>query len=434
MASISNQPGGKRTIQFMGLDGKRRSIRLGKTSKAIAETVSAHVQAILNAAEAGIPVDPKTTIWLSQIGDDLHSRLARGGLVTPRNKSDATNATLLGPFLAIYLKRRNDAKAATRVFYGHTIRNLTAFFGDERPLASITPAEADDFRRWLTTTEQLSAATVARRCSLARTFFRDAVRRRMLEANPFEGVGGGNKSNPSRSQFVDRATIQRVIDAAPNAAWRALIALSRYGGLRCPSESLSLRWEDIHFADGRMVITSPKTAHHEGKDSRVCPLFPELRPYLEDLRELAPDGQIYILDPMRRQAARNGEWKSTNVRTTLLKIIRRAGVQPWPRITHNLRASRQTELADQFPAHVVSSWLGNTEGVARAHYLMTLDSHFERAVAEPCSALQKAVHAVSEIRSCDAHGEAGNEKTPCFQGVLAGGMGDAGLEPATSTL
>jgi hypothetical protein len=94
MASISNQPGGKRTIQFMGLDGKRRSIRLGKTSKAIAETVSAHVQAILNAAEAGIPVDPKTTVWLSEIGDDLHSKLSRVGLVTPRGPAATAPAVI----------------------------------------------------------------------------------------------------------------------------------------------------------------------------------------------------------------------------------------------------------------------------------------------------------------------------------------------------
>jgi integrase len=63
--------------------------------------------------------------------------------------------------------------------------------------------------------------------------------------------------------------------------WRLLIALCRYGGLRCPSEVLSLKWEHIHWAEGRMTVPSPKTEHHDGGESREVPLFPELRPFLE---------------------------------------------------------------------------------------------------------------------------------------------------------
>ena len=33
MASLSKQPNGRRTIQFVGSDGKRRSIRFGKISQ-----------------------------------------------------------------------------------------------------------------------------------------------------------------------------------------------------------------------------------------------------------------------------------------------------------------------------------------------------------------------------------------------------------------
>ena len=70
-----------------------------------------------------------------------------------------------------------------------------------------------------------------------------------------------------------------------------------------------------------------------------------------------------------------------NLRTQLLRIIRKAGLQPWERLFHNLRASRQTELADEFPVHVVADWLGNTPEVADRHYLQTTEAHFRRAVA-----------------------------------------------------
>lgn len=46
-----------------------------------------------------------------------------------------------------------------------------------------------------------------------------------------------------------------------------------------------------------------------------------------------------------------------------------------------LRSSRETELADAYPAHVVCSWLGNTPKVAAKHYLQVTSEHFDRAKA-----------------------------------------------------
>ena len=72
---------------------------------------------------------------------------------------------------------------------------------------------------------------------------------------------------------------------APNlrkGGQKVIVALSRYGGLRCPSEVLSLRWEGIDWQRNRIVVESPRTAHHPGRDRRVIPLFTELRPILEE--------------------------------------------------------------------------------------------------------------------------------------------------------
>src|SRR5439155_8924366 len=40
----------------------------------------------------------------------------------------------------------------------------------------------------------------------------------------------------------------------------------------------------------------------------------------------------------------------------LTKYIERAGLAPGPRLFRNVRASRETELAGQFPLHVVTEW------------------------------------------------------------------------------
>src|SRR5208282_2682445 len=71
------------------------------------------------------------------------------------------------------------------------------------------------------------------------------------------------------------------------------------------------------------------------------------------------------------------------------------GLVPWPRLFQNLRASRETELAERFPLRVVTDWLGNSPNVALAHYLSTTEEHFQRAAegTAPDSgpALQKVV-------------------------------------------
>ncbi len=74
---------------------------------------------------------------------------------------------------------------------------------------------------------------------------------------------------------------------ADAAEWRLIFALSRFGGLRCPSEHLAIGCGDIDFEARRMTVRSPKTAHHYGKEFRVPPIFLELRGYLEKCRELA---------------------------------------------------------------------------------------------------------------------------------------------------
>jgi hypothetical protein len=80
------------------------------------------------------------------------------------------------------------------------------------------------------------------------------------------------------------------------------------------------------------------------------------------------EGTVYVVDERFRKAALGpGGWANANLRTTLTKIVRRAGLQPWPRLFHNLRASRETELAESFPIQVVTSWLGNTPNIAMRH-------------------------------------------------------------------
>ena len=206
----------------------------------------------------------------------------------------------------------------------------------------------------------------------SKQFFRAAQRRKLISENPFGDMKGiSTQRNRERYRFISRSESSKVLAACPDAQWRLLFALSRYGGLRCPSEHLGLRWADVDWERGRMMIRSPKPEHHEGKANRIVPIFPELRPYLEQVFDEAEPGTFWVITRYRDRNA--------NLRTQLERIIARAGLQPWPKLFQNLRSTRQTELAEQFPSHVVCAWIGNSEDVAREHYLQVTDEHFERA-------------------------------------------------------
>jgi hypothetical protein len=68
-----------------------------------------------------------------------------------------------------------------------------------------------------------------------------------------------------------------------------------------------------------------------------------------------------------------------NPHTHFVRIIRKAGLNPWPKVWQNLRSTRETELLKDFPIDVVCGWIGNTEIIARRHYLQITDADFDRA-------------------------------------------------------
>ena len=103
------------------------------------------------------------------------------------------------------------------------------------------------------------------------------------------------------------------------------------------------------------------------------------------------------------------------------RIIKRAGVTPWPKLFHNLRSTRQTELTEKFPSHVVCAWLGNSRAVAQDHYLQVTDAHFDKAVTgaekQPEQAAQNpAQYAAASAGNDREQVEAKNENRPDLPG------------------
>lgn len=345
MASLSTDKDGKRRILFVHpKTGNRKAIHLGKIPKKSAESICTRIEFLIVSIKTGTPLEPDTATWLGGLESHLYEKLAAVELVSPRESKEATT---ISSFLTEYTESRIDLKPATKVIWGHTQRNLIDHFGANFDMALVSEGDAEDFKMFLVS-EKLAPTTIHKRLQVARMFFRAARKRKLISANPFADVTAKAVMPSDRQQFVTREQTEKLL-AVCDPTWRMIVALCRFAGMRCPSEVLSLRWENVLWDSRKIVVQSPKTEHHPGKDCRVIPIFPELKTLLDEAHELAEDGAEYVVGGGYLQASQSPQgWRNCNLRTQFERLIKRAGLKPWPKLFQALRASRETELAADF--------------------------------------------------------------------------------------
>tara|TARA_R110002073_G_scaffold59094_6_gene149245 strand:- start:22673 stop:24049 length:1377 start_codon:yes stop_codon:yes gene_type:complete len=374
-------------IRFF-VDGVRRSYFPGpKTTKKTADSIGAKLDHLANASANNEAPPPSVSEWVSKLNDKQHAKLAGWGLVQPRSNQAAKTVVSLNDWTRRYIKR-GKRKDSTNGQLEDVARNLTTFFGRDKPICEFTAGDAEDFRIWLETEAReatrdetpkgLAKNTVRRRIGRAREFFNLAVKHNLIKANPFADEAVTVSGNPDRQFFVPADWIERCIQVANCEDWRIMLAFARYAGMRSHETRLQ-RWEDIDIPRREMIVRSNKTP-----PTRVCPIFPELMPHLVRAKEMAPDGAELVVS---RYTPEQG------INETFKKIVKRAGLSEWPKLMQNLRATRETELMAVYPITDVASWLGNSKPTAIKHYAMTMKSSFERAIVEGAILTQfKAPH------------------------------------------
>ena len=379
MASVTKDGSKGWRIRFYDGNGDRQQIRLAGVSKTTAHKIAGHVQVLSNTKRYGERIEPATAAWLVDTPPEIHAKLLSVGLVEERE------ASTLSMFLKGYLLRRADVKPATLRKWQSAVNHLIEHLGENRDLRSINTGHADEFRSYLYKEDQ-AENTVRRYCGLAKQFFRAAQRRKLIDENPFSDQVAAVTGNAAKFHFITREDTAKLLKACLDTQWRLIVALTRFGGLRCPSEVLALKWEDIDWQGKRFTVTSPKTEHHEGGASRVVPLFPELAEILNEGYELEfqrlNDESGESVGVVSGPVITRYRDSTQNLRTTFLKVIKRAGLTAWPKLFQNLRSTRETELAEQFPLQAVTAWMGNSQLVAAKHYLQLRDEHFDRASLE----------------------------------------------------
>ena len=296
--------------------------------------------------------------------DGLRIRLEKLGLVERSGKSRWT----VSAWVADYISKRPDVKESTRRKWRDIEGKMKAFFQNDS-LGDVTQQTAKNFRLYLQMTVGLSENSIRRHIGIGRQFFNAAIEAEILTKNPLRGQPVSVRVDPGRFFYVTPEIAQKVLDACPDAEWRLIFGLARWGGLRCPSEVVRLKWIDIDFEHSRFTVHSPKTEHHIGQEKRVVPMFPELRPLFQDAFDEAHEGAVHCVNRYKND-------KEVNLRTQLERILKRAGIPVWTKLFQNCRSTRETELFKLTGGNVkaVCSWLGNSPLVALQHYAQVTEA------------------------------------------------------------
>ena len=279
MASISTDRGGNRRIFFSGPNRKRKIIYLGGVPMKSARTVKGHVENLAAAPLQGNDPDPETSTWVGSRDDVLYGKLVAVGLAEAAAPAadDKPKGVTLASFIDQYITARMIQKPNTLKNYNSTKRDLLDFFGQERLLTRLPRAIATNGGR-IRWAKGLATATIGRTVKRARQFFRAAVRKKLIAESPMQDVKAAPQENKSREYFVTVEETEKIIAACPDAEWRLIVALARYGGLRTPSETFALTWH-ASIGSGRGCKSSaPRRSAMRGESPGRFPCFPNCGP------------------------------------------------------------------------------------------------------------------------------------------------------------
>ena len=240
------------------------------------------------------------------------------------------------------LEAERGASHNTLTAYRRDLGDFLAFVGSARRLGAV---RGDDVVNWAAELRRrgLRPASVARRISAVRSFYRHLVREGHVDGNPTDHIDRPRGSRPL-PKTLSMETVSALVEApdvgrSAGVRDRALLELLYATGMRA-SECLGLTLGDVNFSAGYVVCTG------KGRKQRLVPVGAEalgwVRSYLRDVRprltRTRDCGRLFV-------NARGGPLS----RQSLWTIVRRAAVAAGIRrrvSPHVLRHSFATHLLE----------------------------------------------------------------------------------------
>ena len=195
-----------------------------------------------------------------------------------------------------YLSSELNRSQQTVESYRDDLKHFEKFAKDLSDSFSWETVDSDMIRDWMESMMDKgnSAATVSRRLSALKTFYRFALARRYVESDPVYSIKGPKKEKPL-PQFVKESEMDELLDRQAwgddynNVRARTIIILFYETGMRL-SELVNLDDKDVNFVTSEIKITG------KGNKQRIVPFGDELKNTLLEFRRLR-DASVEVKTP-----------------------------------------------------------------------------------------------------------------------------------------
>ncbi len=148
-----------------------------------------------------------------------------------------------------------------------------------------------------------------------------------------------------------------------------------------------MTWEAIDWERRRITTDAAKT-----QKRRIVPIEAELNAILLSAFEAAVPGEKLVV-PM-------DQVNRGNRRVRFHVILKRAGLTPWKDCFQVLRRNCETDWADTYPQHVVSTWIGHDITVSAKHYLQVPEELYAKVAGIQTGTKSAAADTNLQIQQC----------------------------------
>ena len=207
-----------------------------------------------------------------------------------------------------YLRYERNHSAQTVQTYEEALNEFESYIILKDSGLSLATADTDLIRDWMESLMDKgnTASTINKKLSALRSFYRFALKRKLVERDPAHCVTGPKKSKPL-PQFLREGEMDRLLDdlewddSFDHVRARTIILLFYEAGLR-RSELIGLNDADIDFAAGQLKVTGKRNKQ------RIIPfgeeLAAELHHYMtvRDAQFGGTDGALFLNDKGERIA------------------------------------------------------------------------------------------------------------------------------------
>lgn len=289
--------------------------------------------------------------------------------------------------------------AGTQRSYGDSLKPIREFFVDGKagdpPVDKVRTVHIEDYLSWRrlrrlpgrrkTDGGPLHARTLNKDRAVLHRLFTFAEKREYREGNPVRHAERRKADRHEPVILTDGQYEVLLRKAVPNPTLALYVLLLAETGMRCESEALHLRWEDVSLDSGLISVVSGRDGHRtkSGKGRKVPitrRLDAALREYFAAYRFASQSPYIFYHADTRRHHTNGGRIRS--LRNAFKSAAKRADLPEGFR-QHDLRHRRVTTwLAEGKSPELVKRAMGHARYETTAAYFQFLPEHLRSLVTD----------------------------------------------------